>query len=121
MRKSILVAVVLMVALVAVPAFASVQNVKVSGSIDTTYLFRDNFDLGADVIGDEQQSLFITQTTLQVDADLTDQVSATVALINERAWDQAEGTADDTDVDLNLAYVTLREMLYSPLTVVVGR
>ena len=26
-----------------------------------------------------------------------------------------------SDIDLHLAYVTLREMLYSPLTVVVGR
>jgi len=120
MRKSIILAVVLMVALVAVPASASVQNVKVSGSIDSTYLFRDNFDLGANLLGDEQQSLFITQTTLQVDADLTDQVSATVGLINEREWDQSPAGAD-TDISLYLAYVTLREMLYSPLTVVAGR
>ena len=119
MRKSIILAIVLVAALVAVPAFASVQNVKVSGSIDSTYLFRDNFDLGLNLIGDEQQSLFITQTTVQIDADLTDQVSATIALINERAWNVP--TAATTDIDLNLAYVTLREMLYSPLTVVVGR
>ena len=64
MRKSIILAIVLVAALVAVPAFASVQNVKVSGSIDSTYLFRDNFDLGLNLIGDEQQSLFITQTTV---------------------------------------------------------
>ncbi|MCK5014887.1 MAG: hypothetical protein KAS66_13835 [Candidatus Omnitrophica bacterium] len=121
MRKLIILAVVLMVALVAVPAFASVQNVKVSGSVDSTYLFRDNFDFGDNTVGDTQQSLFITQTTLQVDADLTDQVSATVALINERAWSAPTVAGDQTDVDLNLAYVTLREMLYSPLTVVVGR
>ena len=62
MRKSILLAVVLMVALVAVPASASVQNVKISGSIDSTFLFRDNFDLGLDLLGDEEQKLFITQT-----------------------------------------------------------
>jgi len=120
MKKSIILAIVLAVALVAVPAFASVQNIKVSGSVDSTYLFRDNFDLGANVLGDEQQSLFITQTTLQVDADLTDQVSATVALINERVWESDAG-ATNSDIDLNLAFVTLREMLYSPLTVVVGR
>jgi hypothetical protein len=119
MRKSILLALVLMVALVAVPAFASVQNVKVSGDVDSTYIYRDNFDLGANTVGDENQSLFITQTRLRVDADLTDQVSATVALINERPWNV--DTASSSDIDLNLAYVTLREMLYSPLTVVAGR
>ncbi|MCK5592308.1 MAG: alginate export family protein, partial [Candidatus Pacebacteria bacterium] len=127
MRKSIILAVVLMVALVAVPAFASVQNVKVSGDIDSTYLYRGNFDFGQSTnnIEDINQSVFITQTRLRVDADLTDQVSATVALINERVWGNdnhnvlAETTP--TDIDLNLAYVTLREMLYSPLTIIVGR
>jgi len=120
MRKSIILAVALMVALVTVPAFASVQNVKISGSVDSTYLFRDNFDLGTNVTGDEQQSLFITQTIVQIDADLTDQVSTTVGLINERVWDSTNADVN-YNVDLYLAYVTLREMLYSPLTVVAGR
>lgn len=128
MRKSILLAVVLMVALVAVPASASVQNVKISGSIDSTWLYRNNFDLGTSTsdsakgvqIEDLHQSLFLTQTTLQVDADLTDQVSTTVGLINERPWDQTLNDAEYS-IDLYLAYVTLREMLYSPLTVVAGR
>lgn len=124
MKKSILLA-VLALALVAAPAFASVQNVKVGGSIDSTWLYRENFDLGADVIGDEVQNLFITQTMLTVDADLTDNVSTSICLINERAWDQKDSDAannnDDSDVDIHLAFVTLREMLYSPLTVVVGR
>ena len=70
----------LLVAFVAMPAMASVQNVKVSGSIDSTWLIRDNFDLGASIIADEGQNLFITQTMLMVDADLTDNVSTTVSL-----------------------------------------
>ena len=115
----------LLVAFVAMPAMASVQNVKISGSIDSTWLVRNNFDLGLNNIGDESQNLFITQAILQADADLTDNVSTTIALINERVWgDTAANTSDSansTDVDLLLAYVTLREMLYSPLTVVVGR
>jgi hypothetical protein len=127
MKKTIILAIAFMVVLVTIPAFASVQNVKISGSVDSTYLFRDNFDLGANILGDEQQNLFITQTILRTDADLTDQVSATVALINERAWGNdnqttaAANATTSTDVDLLLAYVTLREMLYSPLTVVAGR
>ena len=55
----------------------------------------------------------------RADADLTDNVSTTIALINERAW--GDTTNVSTDIDLLLAYVTLREMLYSPLTVVVGK
>lgn len=120
MRKITLLA-MLMAALMVVPASASVQNIKISGTVDSTYLLRDNFDFGENVAGgDEYQSIFITQTQLQVDADLTDQVSVTVALINERAWEESQ-TSASTDVDLNLAFVTLREMLYSPLTVIIGR
>jgi len=110
----------LAVALIAMPAYASVQNIKVSGDVESTYLYRNNFDLGYNTqSSDEYQSLFITHTRLRVDADLTDNVAATVALINERVWTVT--TQANSDIDLNLAYVTLREMLYSPLTVVVGR
>lgn len=119
MKKVILLA-LLAVAVAAVPASASVQNVKVSGSIDSTYLFRDNFDLGNNIVADRQQNLFITQTMLHVDADLTDNVSTAICLLNERAWDQKD-TGENADVSIHLAYVTLREMLYSPLTVVAGR
>ena len=123
MKKMLLLA-VLIIAVTAMPAFASVQNIKVSGDIDSTYLVRDNFDLGDGTSSydrDVHQSVFITQTRLRVDADLTDNVSATVALINERAWGTTDVTAGTNDIDINLAYVTLREMLYSPLTVTVGR
>ncbi len=122
MKKLTLLA-ILAVAFTAMPAFASVQNVKVSGDIDSTFLHRANFDLGAAVIKTREQNVFLTQTRVRIDADLSDNVSSTVALINERAWneDNLGTSADSTDIDLNLAYVTLREMLYSPLTVVLGR
>lgn len=126
MRKQLLLA-VLLVAALAVPAFASVQNIKISGDVDSTFLHRKNFDLGAGADlsstpsngSDHEQNNFFTQTRLRADADLSDNVSATVGLINERSWNN---NADGTDgIDINLAFVTLREMLYSPLTVVVGR
>jgi len=127
MKKIVLLA-LLAVAFVAAPAFASVQNVKVSGDINSTFVSRYRFDLGNPTEGNRfDQNFFMTQTKLRVDADLTDKVSTTVALINERAWDaetRAAAAADntgDTEIDLNLAYVTIKEMLYSPLTVVVGR
>ena len=121
MKKSLLLA-VLMVCFLAIPAFASVQNVKVSGDVDSTWLMRNDFDLGTNTIGDRNQNVFLTQTRLQVQGELTDNVSAVVALINERAWDaDNDSGTNNTDVDLNLAYVTLKEMLYSPLTVHIGR
>jgi hypothetical protein len=60
---------------------------------------------------------------VRVDADLTDNVSTTVRLLNERSWGLEDvmdegGTAD---VSIDLAYVTLKEFLYSPLTLTLGR
>ena len=108
------------VAFIASPAFAAVQNVKVSGKIDSSYIMRDRFDLGSGVNNSRyNQSFAMTQTQLRVDADLSDNVQTVLQLLNERAW--GEETVANTDIDLNLAYVTLREFLYSPLTLVVGR
>jgi hypothetical protein len=106
-------------AFVSTPAFAAVQNVKVSGNIDTTYVHRDRFDLGA---GDPPylQSFAMTQTILQVDADLSDNVQTVLRLINERAWGDDTNITND-DVDINWAYVRMKELLYSPLTVELGR
>jgi hypothetical protein len=124
--KKLLVAAI--VVLMASPAFAAIQNVKVSGDITSTYLNRQDFDLGSTLIipeGLKNQSVFLTQTRLLVDADLSDNVSTTVGLINERAWNGEQssngGYTNDTNVQLYLASVTLRELLYSPLTVTVGR
>jgi len=103
----------LAVALMAMPAMASVQNVKVSGDIESSYVIRDQFDFQG-----FSQDVLLTQTRLRVDADLTDKVAATIGLINERVWG---ADANNAEVDLNLAYVTMKEMLYSPLTVTLGR
>jgi len=140
--KKILVAAIMV--LMASPAFAAIQNVKVSGDITSTWLYRSNFDLGltagtechfdgddcseasSDPLGLKRQNVFITQTRIRIDADLSDNVSTTVGLINERAWN-GENTDEpgtnfslDTSVELYLASVTMREFLYSPLTVTVG-
>jgi len=127
--KKLLVAAIAV--LIASPAFAAVQNVKVSGDIQTTYVDRQDFDLGVIQNGTPaglvSQSGVAEQTRVRVDADLTDNVSATVRLINETAWGLAEGDNGTTGtdglkaVDLDLAYVTLREFLYSPLSITVGR
>jgi hypothetical protein len=121
MKRLILAA--LMVALIAMPASAAVQSVKVSGSLDSTWVVRDQFDLGvvATATGDGEfyQNLFITQATVRFDADLTDNVSVVTQLINERAWDEEDSA--NTDIDINLAYLEMREFLNSALTIWVGR
>lgn len=128
MKKFLPVA-LLAVAVMAAPAAASVQNVKVSGDITSTGLVRKNFNLTK--TDKYRQHLLLTQTRLRVDADLTDNVSTTVGLLNERVWGENNARVNsvsgsdenygDNDININLAYVTLREMLYSPLTVIVGR
>jgi len=144
MRKLLVAAIAV---LMASPAFAAIQNVKVSGDITSTFINRNNFDLGTTLgsegttgstayspVGLKRQNVFITQTRLRVDADLSDNVSTTVGLINERAWNAENTTgsgagfgsnspaySNDTNVQVYLASVTMRELLYSPLTVTVGR
>lgn len=100
-------------------AQAEVQNVKVSGDINTYGIYRDDYDLNSDSSSTgTDDAWYQTTTKVEVNADLTDNVAATVRLLNERDW---ATTTNDTNVDLNLAYITLKEMLYSPMTLKIGR
>ena len=122
-KRLVIVFCALFVFAAAVPAFAAVQNIKVSGDILARYIGRNNFDLtkgGTDAENwQDEISVFNSVVRLRVDADLTDNVSATVRLINERNWEENDSAS--SDIDLDLAYVTLKEFLYSPLTLTIGR
>lgn len=103
-------------------AYAEVQNVKVSGDLLISGVSRQQFDLNKGVKGDavnDSEDMFLSQTRLRVDADLTDNVMTTIRLINERNWD--EESVSNTDIDLDLAFITLKEFLYSPLSLTIGR
>ncbi|MFH0856139.1 MAG: alginate export family protein [Candidatus Omnitrophota bacterium] len=107
-------------------AYAEVQNIKVSGDILASGVTRSHFGLIAATSGDKsalKQSFIMSQIRLRVDADLTDNVMATVRLINERIWNGQNDTTSsgNSNIDLDLAYVTLKEFLYSPLSFTVGR
>lgn len=119
--------------------FAEVQSIKVSGDIQTLGIYRDDYDLNDSATGsnDDDRGFVQSAVRVRVDADLTDNVGTTVRLLNERNWGgdntastavsqaqlETEGltTNNDTDIDLDLAYLTLKDFLYSPLTVTVGR
>src|SRR3989338_8163261 len=118
--KRILLA-LLLVALIAMPAFASVQNVKVSGNVSSSWLIRNDFTFGARGEGVKEfgQNLLFTQAIVGVDADLTDNVSAKVELLNEKAW--TEETDDNSDFDVNYAYMKAREFLNSAFSIIIGR
>lgn len=129
MRKLVLFCTLALLVALALPAYAEVQNVKVSGDIRTYGAYRDDYDLaGATGIGqsngDDDRDWINTATRVRVDADLTDNVSTTVRLLNERDWgieDTGVSTDGNTDVSIDLANVTLKEFLYSPLTTTIGR
>ncbi|MFH0732922.1 MAG: alginate export family protein [Candidatus Omnitrophota bacterium] len=115
-----------------VPAFAETQNVKVSGDISVYHVYQRNLDLNKDDgdagAGDtaatndtsDSDNFFAQQVGLNVSADLTDNVSTYVRLINERDW-TVNATTNNFDVELDQAYATLREVLYAPLTLKIGR
>jgi len=169
--------VIALVAFFTVSAYAETQNVKVSGDLGVRGIFRDNYATfqsftaapnenlavtPAGVVGisgnmagvsRSNSSWFMSTTEVQIDADLTDNVSTCIRLLNQRDWNVATTAAtgyaavgnqvstfgsggyghaasylqgnfdsyDEFGVDLELAYVTLKNFLYSPLTVTVGR
>ncbi|MFA4888844.1 MAG: alginate export family protein [Candidatus Omnitrophota bacterium] len=128
-RLIFVLALVLAIGLTA-SAYAEVQNVKVSGDISATGVMRDKLTLQNDQTVTNfgrKISGILSQARVRVDADLTDNVTTTVRLLNERMWgaevdnSNLNGTAHTTDIDLDLAYVTLKEFLYSPLTLTIGR
>ena len=125
-RLILVLALALLVGLTFSAAYAEVQNVKVSGDIIATGVARSHFNLTNSVVGDKsvlKQNFLMSQVRVRVDADLTDNVMATVRLINERIWNGQNDTATSGsgDISLDLAYVTLKEFLYSPLSLTIGR
>ena len=120
MRNLMTICALVLVAALAGAAYADVQSVKVSGDITIRGISRENYDLKDAVkdvtVDNEDDNAFYMQTTrVQIDADLTDNVSTTIRLLNERDWDAAANAADDIQIDLSC--VTFKELFYSPLTV----
>ncbi len=149
--------VVALVLMVAVPVYAETQNVKVSGSIDAYWFYRINYDLqdnndvGSVPAGtaatvydhsttgsvnhrSEADDYFRTNTQIEVSADLTDNVSTVINVVNQRDWNATDYTAtnqtthtttntgpSEFDIILDLAYVQMKEIFYSPLTLTIGR
>jgi len=125
-------------------AYAATQSVKLSGDIEARGFFRDNWAIARATeenaaIDRNYQSWAMTTAEVQLDADLTDNVAAVIRLVNERDW-EVQGTSysnqqslavngagqyaindDEFDVGVDLAYIELREFLYSPLTLRIGR
>ena len=146
-RRLILILALAFVVGIAFAAYAEVQNVKVSGDITVMGVYRNNQDLAKErslvpnvpgwttIVNTDTLRNALSIVRVRVDADLTDNVSTTVRLINERVWGQETDTdtynpttfiatttsSGSANVDIDLAYATMKEFLYSPLTLTVGR
>ncbi|MFH1397498.1 MAG: alginate export family protein [Candidatus Omnitrophota bacterium] len=133
-KRLILVLTLAFVVGITVGAYAEVQNVKVGGELLFQALHQRNFGLRSSgdsaTRGDKENDIsnrLLSHAQIKVSADLTDNVSVVVNLLNERAWgleriaSDTNGDVSSTSVDLDLAYVTLKEFLYSPLTLRIGR
>jgi len=122
-KRLILVFALAFVVGLAIAAYAEVQNVKVSGDLNLKGISRNAMTLKdneatADTFG-ESLTAILSQVRLRIDADLTDNVSTTVRFINERVWDEEDNV--NSDIDLDLAFVTLKEFLDPRLTLILGR
>jgi hypothetical protein len=121
-KRLILVLTLAFVVGISFAAYAEVQNVKVGGDIAVMGLVRETSLTNTNQVADaDKTETFLGITRLRVDADLTDNVMATVRLLNERYYGSQEESTVNSDIDLDLAFVTLKEFLYSPLTVTLGR
>ncbi|MBD3295756.1 MAG: hypothetical protein GF392_00115, partial [Candidatus Omnitrophica bacterium] len=154
MRFVKVLCVMALVLAVSAVAYAETQSVKVSGDIGIRSFARDNYDLdkndteGANGTQSSDWATYLMSTAeVQIDADLTDNVSGVIRLVNQRIWgdrlysSQANGElgsvnmpytdevaarqtnpgTDAFDVEVDLAYIELKEFLYSPLTLRIGR
>ncbi|MFH1847266.1 MAG: alginate export family protein [Candidatus Omnitrophota bacterium] len=148
--------VVALVFAVSAAAYAETQSVKVSGDITLRGLARHAYDLDngrAALVNDGTVSSswathLMSTAELQVDADLTDNVSGVVRLVNQRVCGNGDNVSENAyvtgsvgtpfrheietaavnpgsgasfDVLVDLAYIELKEFLYSPLTLKLGR
>jgi hypothetical protein len=111
----------------AVPAFAAVENIKVGGDIEISGVLRDGFSPSSP----EDNNFIQTSTRIYVHASLTENVEAMVRFINERGWGThttgsgcsgiSEKSGSEMDIDLDLAYIKVSDLMAPGLALTVGR
>lgn len=156
MKHLKLLSVLALLVALAVPAYAETQTVKVSGALDAYWFYRDNLDLrdgndaasvptnaavpaqggaGNAINQSDGDNYFMSIAQVEVAADLTDNVSVVIRMMNQRDWNAdafedssaptttrgAENREEEFDVGIDLAYVQMKEIFYAPLTLTIGR
>ena len=139
-----------LVALFTASAYAETQSVKVSGDLTMRGILHDQYNYRGSIdepnvtrtgVGSSADETWITSNTgIQIDADLTDNVATCIRLVNQRDWNVAATksissnttlasnglggytyNASEFQVAVDLAYVTLKDFIYSPLSLTIGR
>lgn len=99
----------------AAPASAAVQSVRVGGDLVTRMIYRDNVG-----IDDNSGAWLMNTARFWIGAELTDQVSALVRVLNEREWGQ-DVPAGGEWLDLDLAYLSVDDLFLPGLSLTLGR
>ncbi|MCM8818234.1 MAG: alginate export family protein [Candidatus Omnitrophica bacterium] len=113
------------------PAFSAVENVKVGGDIAVWGILRGDWVVGREgFYGDYGDGVnlhtFVTQARVYVSADLSENVSTMIRLINERAWGSFGNELPDSytrslPLMLDLAYIKIKDALTPGLSFTIGR
>jgi len=123
MAKKILMVFSVFFMLFTVAAFAAVENVKVSGDFTMLGVQRSNFTLGSGIASPflgassgDSISVLASVANLRFNADLTQDIAATITMTDERVW----GLEADS-IYASEAYITFKKFLNSPLTIKIGK
>jgi len=103
----------------AMPAMAEVKSIKVGGDLTIRGIVRNNLDFQKDSGDDNNNGFGMTTARIFVAAELSDNVSVMVRLLNEQVWD---GYSDEESwVYVDLAYVKLADLFVPGLTATIGQ
>ncbi len=123
MRKTLTLAILLTAVIVTMPAFAEFEEVTVGGSIRIRGNLYDFDEEGVDV------SFYEQRTTVDIDAQFTDDVRAYIELDSygewgtdfQSEWVTGEDFAGGANVALYQAYIEASDMYGSPVRLRIGR
>jgi len=126
-KKLIAIMVLALVVGISAAAYAEVQNVKIGGDFTAVGVSRDNWNFKSESnAGKVDAAAWASIARIKIDANLTDNVDVAFRLLNERILSTtAAAGASQPTVDVDLAYMTLKEFMKDtigvPLTLVLGR
>jgi len=135
-----LIGALVLILAMSLPAYAETQSVKVSGELTIRGIHRREFDLNENV-RPKSDNFGMSTTEVQIDADLTDNVSTVIRIVNQRNWGDSDyktlrgshGTPPTVinssinmghgllDLGIDLAYIQIKELIFEPVTLRLGR